>query len=306
MLNVIHATLTGGKMSKAGAEQNPAQGSGDAPDPGQSRVPEPSSEDATARRADQPSSMMLLQTILGSALDPGYRKAAESAKHPLSWWRVALIAILVILLGFGTGVAIRSLRAQETGALAARNSLLEQVAEKQANTAILQEEISGLSTTAEQLSAASAPLAKVPAALSLSSANRSVYGPGVIVQISDADATVRDSEVRALTNALWVSGAEAISIDGVRLGPSTTIRTAGSTILVDFEAVSSPYKIEAIGNQQTMLETLMKVADPDQSSGSINRAGLSLTVEPADDLELNAATQSRFKYSEAVEGRGTE
>ena len=255
--------------------------------------------------AQQPSSMFLLQTILDSALDPGYRKAAQAGSKNESWWQTALLVVLVLLLGFGTGAAVRSLRLHADSADTARASLLEQLDEKQAHSAALQEEVTLLGEEAQSLTNAATPTLEVPASMSLASADRPVYGPGVIVELSDEDAVVRDSEVRAITNALWISGAEAISVDGIRLGPATTIRTAGSTILVDFKAVASPYTIEAVGNQQTMLEAVQRVVDDSASTAPIGRAGLSVSATPVDDLELDSATSSRFKYSEAVEEGGS-
>lgn len=44
---------------------------------------------------------------------------------------------------------------------------------------------------------------------------------------------VTDSDLQLLVSLLWQSGAEAIAINGNRLGVQTSIRTAGSTILIE-------------------------------------------------------------------------
>ena len=69
---------------------------------------------------------------------------------------------------------------------------------------------------------------------------------------------VTDSDLQLLVSLLWQSGAEAIAINGNRLGVQTSIRTAGSTILIGVNSVQSPYRIEAIGNQATLAKSVSK------------------------------------------------
>ena len=52
-----------------------------------------------------------------------------------------------------------------------------------------------------------------------------------------------------VVNAMWGAGAEAVSINGQRIGPTTFVRTAGSVILVNITPVSSPYVVSAIGTR---------------------------------------------------------
>ena len=59
---------------------------------------------------------------------------------------------------------------------------------------------------------------------------------------------ILDRDVQLLVNDLWAAGAEAISIGGVRLQPSSAIRQAGGSILVDNRPVFWPITIEAIGD----------------------------------------------------------
>ena len=58
---------------------------------------------------------------------------------------------------------------------------------------------------------------------------------------------ILDRDLQLVVNSLWVSGAEAISVGGVRIGPNVTIRQAGGGILVDNQPISSPYVILAVG-----------------------------------------------------------
>ena len=91
-----------------------------------------------------------------------------------------------------------------------------------------------------------------------------VIGPGLTVTVTDpgvskdltdvskqrvagSQQVILDRDLQLVVNSLWVSGAEAISVGGVRIGPNVTIRQAGGGILVDNQPINSPYVILAVG-----------------------------------------------------------
>ena len=59
-------------------------------------------------------------------------------------------------------------------------------------------------------------------------------------------------DLQFVTNALWESGAEAVSINGKRLTSTSAIRFAGSAIIVDFRPLTRPYVITALGDPQAL------------------------------------------------------
>ena len=65
---------------------------------------------------------------------------------------------------------------------------------------------------------------------------------------------VIDRDLQHAVNGLWRSGAEAISVNGVRLTGRTSIRNAGATILVDYRPITPPYRIIALGNSASLLK----------------------------------------------------
>ena len=106
-------------------------------------------------------------------------------------------------------------------------------------------------------------------ALSLAAASTAVIGPGLSVTVTDpgvgpnlSDVSkqrvtgsrqiILDRDLQLVVNSLWASGAEAISVGGVRIGPNVTIRQAGGAILVDNNPTSSPYTVLAIGPPHAM------------------------------------------------------
>lgn len=88
-------------------------------------------------------------------------------------------------------------------------------------------------------------------------------GPGVVVELADSaeaprtggevsDFRIQDVDLRLVVNALWRAGAEAVAVNGRRVTGSTAIREAAGAILVNFGAVSSPYRITAIGSSESL------------------------------------------------------
>ena len=55
-------------------------------------------------------------------------------------------------------------------------------------------------------------------------------------------------DLQFVTNALWGSGAEAVSINGKRLTSTSAIRFAGSALIVDYRPLTRPYVITALGD----------------------------------------------------------
>ncbi|MFQ3587018.1 MAG: DUF881 domain-containing protein [Fimbriimonadaceae bacterium] len=91
-----------------------------------------------------------------------------------------------------------------------------------------------------------------------------VEGPGITVTLRDnerakaggmatMDDVIHDTDVVQVVNELWAAGAEAISVNGLRVSPRTSFRCVGPTILVDNQKISSPVRIRAIGDVETLI-----------------------------------------------------
>jgi uncharacterized protein YlxW (UPF0749 family) len=83
-------------------------------------------------------------------------------------------------------------------------------------------------------------------------------GPGIVIQLEDskdpvppdgseADYLVGSRDIRAVVGALWLSGAEAIAVNGERLTPTTAIIDVGPSLLVNSAYLAPPYQITALG-----------------------------------------------------------
>jgi uncharacterized protein YlxW (UPF0749 family) len=94
-----------------------------------------------------------------------------------------------------------------------------------------------------------------------------VEGPGVAITLRDSrkktdellnvsDGIIHDADVVRVINELWNAGAEAITVNGKRAGPTTSYRCVGSVIVVDGARFAAPIVIRAIGDRETLLGAL--------------------------------------------------
>ncbi len=93
-----------------------------------------------------------------------------------------------------------------------------------------------------------------------------MQGPGLKITLDDskqrlppAGATVNDlvvhsQDVQAVVNAVWRSGAEAVSINGQRLVSTSAVLCVGNTLLLNGTVHSPPYVISAIGASRDRVE----------------------------------------------------
>ena len=258
--------------------------------------------------------MSLLVDIATQALDPGYAEAAarrdsrgasgadgRQPKRP--WLAVAgvLAATLLIVVA-----AVQAHR-HAPGAARSRDALVAQVHAQSRQTASLQSRLDRLRTDTTELrdaalasSAAGKQLAGKLAAEELAAGTVAVTGPGLRVTLDDATDgrnRVLDRDLQAAVNALWAAGAEAIAVDGQRMTAQSAIRQAGEAILVNFQPVSAPYEIEAVGDPVALetrfgsSRTAGRLRAYEQLYGlrfGYSRAG-TLTLPPAPGLTVRYA-----------------
>lgn len=92
----------------------------------------------------------------------------------------------------------------------------------------------------------------------------SITGPGVIVTLADSELVpqgqdpeaclIHDFDILGVVNALFASGAEAVSVNDERIVPATAVRCAGNTILVNSRRLGNPYIVLAIGDAEALDE----------------------------------------------------
>lgn len=143
-------------------------------------------------------------------------------------------------------------------------SLREEVAKLREEKSTLEKSLADGNTATKQINA-SLIEAKQFAGLT------DLEGPGITVLLSDSKlgpeellslegGIIHDADVLKVVNELWNAGAEAVSVNDLRVGPRSDFRCVGSTILIDGQRISAPVEIKAIGN-------------PKQLNGALNMPG---------------------------------
>jgi uncharacterized protein YlxW (UPF0749 family) len=273
----------------------------------------------------------LLRALLSEHLDPGYAAAAEKRSptptpqtgraRVFGWLWQALAAMLVATV---FAAAVAQARSVEPGVRSAQQLLVRSVRSTEDDAAKLAQRRGALSTRVDDVqrlaladNAEGQRLLTRLDALNLAAASTAIIGPGLTVTVTDPGASpnlsdvskqrvngsrqiILDRDLQLVVNSLWASGAEAISVGGVRIGPNVTIRQAGGAILVDNNPTSSPYAILAVGPPHSMRDVF------DNSPG-LQRLrllevsyGVGVTVNVSDGLSLPAGSTRDVKFAKQI------
>lgn len=179
-------------------------------------------------------------------------------------WQVALAGALVAL-GFLIAAQARSEAPRVRYTTQERAPLVQTVLALQAQQDSLKDRILELRTrisAAEQGAAGSGALVRdLNAALRaarVAAGLVALEGPGIYLQLEDsqvpvpagesvADYRVGARDLRLVVGELWLAGAEAVSVNGERLVPTTAFVDIGGTLLVNSAYLAPPYQVAAIG-----------------------------------------------------------
>jgi len=190
--------------------------------------------------------------------------AAFSRLRAIPSWQVALFGAL-IALGFLITAQARSEAPRVRYTTQERAPLVESVVALQAQQEALKERILDLRrrvTAAEQGAAGSdvlvGDLNRALRAARVAAGLVALEGPGLYLQLEDSQAPVAPGgsvadyrvgarDLRLIVEELWLAGAEAVSVNGERLVPTTAFVDIGGTLLVNSAYLAPPYQVAAVG-----------------------------------------------------------
>lgn len=285
----------------------------------------------SAHAANQPERLpvpSLLRSLLSDHLDPGYAAAAAERDHGgpqrrRMWeWGWQVLAASAVAMVFAVAVAraqsvapgvraeqqalagnVRSAEATVDDATARRNALSTEFDAVQRSRLEGDQQGQQLLASLDELNFAAAATAVVGPGLTVT-----ITDPGVSKDLSDvskqrvagSQQVILDRDLQLVVNSLLLSGTEAVSVGGVRVGPNVTIRQAGGGILVDNQPISSPYVIVAVGPPHMMQDAF------DRSPG-LQRLrlleagyGVVVNVSAGDDLALPAGSPRDVKFAKQI------
>ncbi|WP_163890916.1 DUF881 domain-containing protein [Mycolicibacterium hippocampi] len=263
----------------------------------------------------------LLRSLLSDHLDPGYAAAATAegrrGKAAERTWQVLAAAVVVAVFtlawsqGQTTAPGVRESQQVLAGNVRSAETQAAQLADRRdrlaaevdaARRSRLDGDAAGRRLLAD-LDQANAAAAAIP-----------VIGPGLTVTVTDPGVSpdltdvseqrvdgspqvILDRDLQLVVNSLWVSGAEAISVGGVRIGPNVTIRQAGGGILVDNQPITSPYVILAVGPPHAMQDTFDRSAGLRRLRLLEMSYGVGVAVAGGDGLALPAASVRDINFA---------
>jgi uncharacterized protein YlxW (UPF0749 family) len=132
-----------------------------------------------------------------------------------------------------------------------------------------------------------------------------VSGPGIVMIVDDnpeaakeaggnassfLPGIVHDFDLLQIVNELRGAKAEAISVKGHRITAYTPIRCVGPNIQINFEPVTPPFRIEAIGDPDTLAASLnLPGGIVDNLRNPAAGPGLQIKISKVDSLSLPAS-----------------
>ncbi len=285
-----------------------------------------------AHRADRPQLLpvpSLLRHLLSNHLDPGYAAATRdrSSAPPsgrtrvLDWLWQALSALLVATV---FAAAVAQARSVAPGMTAAQQVLAASARSTERSIAALAERRNTLAAQVDDVQrraladdATGSRLLIGLDKLSLAAASTKVTGPGLTVtvtepsvspnlsdvskqRVADSRQVILDRDLQLVVNSLWSSGAEAISVGGVRIGPNVTIRQAGGAILIDNTPVASPYTFLAVGPPRAMRDAFDGTPGLERLRLLATAYGVDVTVSTGDNLLLPAAAIRDIRFAKGI------
>lgn len=286
----------------------------------------------SAHHADRPQLIpvpSLLRSLLSDHLDPGYAAAAARRQGEdrsprggaVDWVWQGLAALLVAAV---FAAAVAQARSVAPGVTAAQQVLAGSVRSAEGTTDELTGRRDALSAQVDDVQrsqlrddAAGRQLLAQLDGLSLAAATTPVIGPGLTVTVTDPGVgrdlsdvskqrvpgsrqVILDRDLQLVVNSLWASGAEAISVGGVRIGPNVTIRQAGGAILVDNHPISSPYTILAVGPPRELQDTFDRTAGLQRLRLLEASYGVGVNVSGGDGLSLPAGAVRDIEFAKQI------
>lgn len=208
-------------------------------------------------------------------------------------WRTQLVvAFLAAVLGFGLAVQVRTTQAGSTLGTARQDDLLRIIDDLTARSDRLRQETdelraarTRLTTSGDRAAAAVSEARKRADTLAILAGTVAAHGPGVRAIVDDPGHVLHADFLVDAVQELRDAGAEAMMVNGHRVGASTYVVDQGVSVAIDGSPLAQPYTITAIGDQATLSTAL---AIPRGIVDTAQDAGARIRVERADDLAVDA------------------
>lgn len=263
----------------------------------------------TAARLHPSAQFGLLKYLSDSALDADYQTVAQRKPHRVPS-RGIVAALVTAAFGLLVVVAASQASRGEAAQEASRPELVQELVRGRAaleeDLARIERQRAGLARLRAETLNSTALSQRMRARLQrhgLATGTTAVRGEGLIVRVDDAPEAVDDKQrvldidLQRLANGMWAAGAEAISINGQRLGPLTAIRQAGSAITVNYRSLDRPYVMRVIGDRAALPARFAETTSGRAWLDLQRRVNLQLAIRATDNVQVPALTTPTLRFA---------
>ncbi|MFY9615529.1 MAG: DUF881 domain-containing protein [Candidatus Dormiibacterota bacterium] len=204
---------------------------------------------------------------------------------------LVVFVIAIMVLGFAFTIQVRSqataeklLSGQDNVTLALLITGLAQSNEQLVLTrSDLTAEAQKLQSAADSNRSGSPALQEQLSQLQVLDGTVPVHGPGVTMTVGF---TMQPFELQDLANSMRQLGAEAIAVNGQRLGAKSVIGSRDGNLTVDGNTLNAPYNFQVIGDSAKLTTGAKSVVGTLKARGNVS-------VDPAPDVHISAVAPRR-------------
>ena len=246
----------------------------------------------------------LLDQIAEHALDDDYYVVRAGQPLGRRAGGTVLTALAVLVFAALVTVAAVQTRTDRPTTELERRTLVEDIEQRRALQVQRQQVVEDLRDTVDTLQAGVARRDPALEELRVTTADRAARGSGLEVRASGSGEENRDGRVTAtdlqvIVNGLWYAGAEAVAVNGQRLGTTSSIQVVNGSITVNYRRVQAPFTVLAIGDGDALRDRFEENQAGDYWRQRVQGAGLRLDLSPSDELTVPAAPEKRVTLQHA-------
>lgn len=243
----------------------------------------------------------LLEQIADTALDDDYYVVRAGRYSQSREFNTALTGVVLAMFALLVTMAVVQTRTDRPATERERESLIANVDARKKLLASREKSAASLRAAVDKLRGSTDQTDPSYELLRLKTGDRAARGPGITLTATPTNSDDRrttnqitDNDLQILVNGLWYAGAEAISVNGRRIGTMSAIRSAGAGITVNYDPIGPPYVIVALGNQDTLEARFNDNPSGQYWLGRVQALRVRSEVTSSDQLTVPAVTAQRL------------
>jgi uncharacterized protein YlxW (UPF0749 family) len=252
----------------------------------------------------------LLEQIADTALDDDYYVVRAGQYSQSREFNTALTGVVLAAFALLVTMAVLQTRSDRPATERERESLISNVnARKKLQTSRIATE-QQLSNQVTKLRASADRVDPAYETLRVQTGDQAASGPGATVVVNSStqdndDGQITDHDLQIVVNGLWYAGAEAISINGNRIGTLTSIRAAGGAIVVNTHSIGPPFFVVALGSRDTLGSRFLDNPSGRYLAARREDAGVRFSVASSSQLSVPAVPKQQLTTTHVKATGGT-